>query len=194
MKALALRALALLLLAVAALPAAAQTIVPPGGALAKDVKALHTYAPSRNPGATSFEVADRAAIANLIYAYAFAYDNGQAAAWFSLFTPEAQFVAGMPGEPAVSFQGEGFHTFWTERMKAFRSSGSLRRHLMSNILFLDQTADTAHVSVAGLLTSAEDGRTFSAVSSLNYEGWLAKGPDGWKIQRWHDFPDVAFKQ
>ena len=31
---------------------------------------------------------------------------------------------------------------------------------------------------------------FEAVSSLNYEGWLVKGADGWKIQRWHDFPDV----
>ena len=79
-------------------------------------------------------------------------------------------------------------------MSAFRSSGNLRRHLMSNILFLDQTADTAHVSVVGLLTSAKGGRTFTAVSSLNYEGWLVKGPDGWKIRRWHDFPDVAFQQ
>ena len=62
---------------------------------------------------------------------------------------------------------------------------------MSNILFLDQTADTAHVSVVGLLTNAKDGETFSAVSSLNYEGWLAKGPQGWHIKRWHDFPDSA---
>lgn len=69
-----------------------------------------------------------------------------------------------------------------------------RRHLMANILFLDQTADTAHVSVGGLLTNTTGGRSFSAVSSLNYEGWLAKGPDGWKIKRWHDFPDAAFSQ
>jgi hypothetical protein len=30
---------------------------------------------------------------------------------------------------------------------------------------------------------------FSNRSSLNYEGWLVKGPQGWKIKRWHDFPD-----
>ena len=77
-------------------------------------------------------------------------------------------------------------------MKAFSSSGNLRRHLMSNILFLDQTADTAHVSVVGLLTNTKNGQSFSDVTSLNYEGWLVKGKDGWKIQRWHDFPDAAF--
>ena len=60
------------------------------------------------------------------------------------------FVAGQPGEAAVAFTGDGFHAFWSERLKTFASSGDLRRHLMSNILFLDETADTAHVSVGGL--------------------------------------------
>lgn len=100
----------------------------------------------------------------------------------------------MPGEAAVSFTGAGFRDFWRERMKEFATSGNMRRHLMANILFLDQTADTAHVSVVGLLTNAKDGKTFSAVSSLNYEGWLAKGPQGWKIKRWHDFPDAPVPQ
>ena len=161
----------------------------PEGASASDAKALLSYAPDSNPGGTDFDAADRAAIENLIYAYSFAYDNGEADAWFSLFTPDAVFVAGVPGEGAVAFTGEGFRGFWRERMKEFATSGNMRRHLMSNILFLDQTADTAHVSVVGLLTNAKDGKTFSAVSSLNYEGWLAKGPQGWKIKRWHDFPD-----
>ena len=75
-------------------------------------------------------------------------------------------------------------------MAAFATSGNMRRHLMSNMLFLDQTADTAHVSVVGLLTNAKDGKTFSAVSSLNYEGWLTKGPQGWKSSSAGiDFPD-----
>ena len=188
-------ALALQLFACLAGPAAAdETAIPQGASLAGDVAALRTYAPAGNPGGTDFDVADRAAIANLIYAYSFAYDNGEAGAWLGLFTPDAVFVAGVPGQTPISFTGAGFRAFWTERMKDFRSSGNLRRHLMSNILFLDQTADTAHVSVVGLLTNAADGKTFSAVSSLNYEGWLAKGPDGWRIQRWHDFPDAAFKE
>lgn len=194
MKQLVFWTLAAALLAASASFASAQTTAPEGGSLAADVTALRSYAPGSNPGATDFDVADRAAIANLIYAYAFAYDNGEAEAWLNLFTKDAVFVAGVPGQTPVSFTGDGFRTFWTKRMAAFRSSGNLRRHQMANILFLDQTADTAHVSVVGLLTNAKDGKTFSAVSSLNYEGWLAKGPDGWKIARWHDFPDAAFPE
>ena len=178
------------LLAAAPLPALAETGLPEGASIAKDAKALRTYAPKGNPGSVDFDAADRLAIANLLYAYSFAYDNYEADAWFKLFTDDVVFVAGVPGAGAVSFTGEGFRTFWRERMKQFSSSGNQRRHLMSNILFLEQTADTAHVSVAGHLTNAKDGKTFTAVSSLNYEGWLVKGPEGWKIKRWHDFPDA----
>ncbi|MHC5652962.1 nuclear transport factor 2 family protein [Stappia sp. ICDLI1TA098] len=182
------------LLAAASLPALAETALPEGASIAKDAKPLRTYVPQDNPGAVGFDAADRLAIANLLYAYSFAYDNYEADSWFKLFTADAVFVAGVPGAGAVSFTGDGFRTFWKERMREFSTSGNQRRHLMSNILFLDQTADTAHISVAGLLTNAKDGKSFAAVSSLNYEGWLVKGSDGWKIQRWHDFPDAPVSE
>lgn len=175
-------------------PAAAQAPIPKGATIATDAKPFHAFTPAANPGTTSFSATDRLAIENLIRAYSLAYDNSQADAWFSLFTPNAVFVAGVPGAPPIAFSGEGFRAFWRERMKAFSTSGNMRRHLMSNIVVLEQTEDTAHVSVVGLLTNVSDGRTFSAVSSLNYEGWLVKGPDGWKIQRWHDFPDAPVGQ
>ncbi|WP_349361276.1 nuclear transport factor 2 family protein [Stappia sp.] len=183
-------ALAGSLLASAPLPALSETALPEGASVAKDAKALRAFAPKDNPGGVDFDAADRLAIANLLYAYSFAYDNHEADAWFELFTDDAVFVAGVPGAGAVSFTGEGFRTFWRKRMQQFSKSGNQRRHLMSNILFLEQTADTAHVSVAGLLTNARDGKVFTAVSSLNYEGWLVKEANGWKIRRWHDFPDA----
>ncbi|WP_116133374.1 nuclear transport factor 2 family protein [Tropicimonas sp. IMCC34043] len=189
MKQIASLALTVLLVAAPSLPALAEAALPEGASIAKDAKALLTYTPKANPGTADFDATDRLAIANQIYAYSFAYDNYESEAWFDLFTSDAVFVAGVPGEQAISFSGDGFRTFWTERMKEFSSSGNQRRHLMTNILFLGQTADTAHVSVTGLLTNATNGKTFAAVSSLNYEGWLVKGSDGWKIQRWHDFPD-----
>ncbi len=194
MKPIASLALIALLLAVSARSASADAAVPEGGTLDTQSKPLMTYAPTMNPGEADFDAADRLAIANQIYAYSFAYDNYEADAWFSLFTPDAVFVAGVPGSDAISFTGEGFRKFWTARLDAFRTSGNLRRHLMTNILFLEQTADTAHVSVTGLLTNAKDGKTFTAISSLNYEGWLVKGEDGWKIQRWHDFPDAPVSE
>lgn len=174
--------------------ACAETAIPKGGTMATNAKALKSYSPTVNPGYVDFSVPDRAAIANLIHAYAFAYDNGAAQTWFGLFTADAVFVAGLPGEEPIAFTGDGFREFWTDRLKEFAASGDTRRHLMSNILFLDQTAETAHVSVGGLLTNAKDGKSFDVVTSLNYEGWLVKGVDGWKIQRWHDFPDVGVGQ
>lgn len=182
------------LLGLLAGPAFAEPALPEGATIAQDAHALLTYTPSGAAGRTDFNAADRLAIENLIYAYSFAYDNRQADAWFALFTEDAVFVAGEPGMKPVAFSGEAFRTFWRERMKEFGATGNMRRHLMANILFLDQTADTAHVSVAGLLTNAKDGHAFSSLSSLNYEGWLVKRPDGWKIQRWHDFPDAALGQ
>lgn len=170
-------------------PAWADPQLPPGATIATDARALDQFKPSANPGRTDFNVADRLAIENLIGAYSLAYDNRDADAWLGLFTEDAVFVAGVPGQQPVAFTGEGFRAFWRARMKTFGASGNVRRHLMPNIVFLDQTADTAHVSVVGLLTNTNDGRTFSAVANLNYEGWLVKRADGWKIQRWHDFPD-----
>ncbi|MFG1362261.1 nuclear transport factor 2 family protein [Xanthobacter versatilis] len=151
------------------------------------------HAPQES-GSTGFSAVDRLAIENLIWAYSLAYDNGQADAWLGLFTDDAVFVAGVPGGPPVAFSGEGFRAFWRERMKAVAASGNVRRHLMSNMVFIDQSDAAAHVSVVGLLANTSDGRTFSVVSSLNYEGWLVKGADGWKIARWHDFPDAPVGQ
>jgi ketosteroid isomerase-like protein len=194
-------ALAILVLTTAAFaepgsaePASVEAELPKGASLAPDVKPLISYAPKENPGAVDFDPGDRLAIENLISAYSFAYDNYEAEAWLSLFTDDAVFVAGTPGQPSVSFSGEGFRSFWTERMKTFAKSGNRRRHLMSNILFLDQTKETAHISVVGLLTNAKDGKTFTPVTSLNYEGWLVKEADGWKIERWHDLPDAPVPQ
>ncbi len=98
------------LLALVAFSAFAQTPLP-DGATYSEAKALKSYAPAGSPGNTAFDAADRAAIANLIYAYSFAYDNFETEAWFSLFTEDATFVAGTPGVKAVAFKGDGFRKF-----------------------------------------------------------------------------------
>ena len=156
---------------------------------AETPSALHAYAPTVDPGQTPFSVADRLAITNLIYAYALAWDNYETDTWFSFFTPDAIFVASQPGMKPVSFTGAEFHHFWGDRLTHFKSSGNQRRHLMSNILFLDETAASAHVSILALLTNVKDGKAFTVETSLNYEGWFVKSNGAWKIKRWHDFPD-----
>ncbi|WP_158966885.1 nuclear transport factor 2 family protein [Chachezhania sediminis] len=174
-----------------ALPALAEDTpaVPPGATVDRTSKPLLGYTLTGPAGATDFDAADRLAIANVLYAYSFFYDNAQADPWFALFTDDCTFVAGVPGEGALSFTGEGFRTFWRARMKDFATSGQKRRHLMPNILVLEQTPTTAHITVQGLLTNTTEGTAFTAVGSLNYEGWLVKQDGVWKIDRWHDFPD-----
>jgi ketosteroid isomerase-like protein len=148
-----------------------------------------TFAPTVPAGDANFNVADRAAISNVIRAYALAYDTFNADAWFDLFTADAVFAAGVPGTAPIVQSGDDFHKFWRDRLATFKTSGDQRRHLMTNITFLGQTDSTAHVSVLGLLTNVADGKTFNAVTSLNYEGWFEKIDGVWKIKEWHDFPD-----
>lgn len=165
-------------LIVFAIPVFAQTPAP-----------FSTYAPVAPAGKTKFSVADRAAISNLIQAYALAYDTYHADAWFDLFMPDAVFVIGVPGASPVVQSGDAFRKFWRDRLTNFKTSGNQRRHLMSNITFLDQTKTTAHVSIVGLLTNVKDSKTFTAATSLNYEAWFEKVAGVWKIKKWQDFPD-----
>jgi ketosteroid isomerase-like protein len=164
-----------------------QGIAAPG----QTVGPLQSYAATAPAGRSDFDVADRLAIINLIGTYSLAYDNYDADAWFDLFTPDAVFAVGTPGMKPLVLSGDAMRKAWRARIANFKSTGNKRRHLMSNIVFLEQTGTTAHVSIVGLLTNAKDGKTFTAVSSLNYEGWFVKINGVWKISRWHDFPDTG---
>ncbi|MEO4044329.1 hypothetical protein AAFN47_22240 [Hoeflea sp. CAU 1731] len=68
MKSTSFLAVAAQLVASFAVPAFAQTPLPEGATYSEDAKPLKSYAPVDNPGSTAFDVTDRAAIANLIYA------------------------------------------------------------------------------------------------------------------------------
>ncbi len=159
-------------------------------AFAQSAAPFTSYVPAASAGRTKFDVGDRAAISNLVQAYALAYDTFNAQAWFDLFTADAVFVVGVPGMKPVVQSGEAFRTFWRDRLTNFKTSGNQRRHLMSNITFLDESENTAHVSIVGLLTNVKDGKTFTVSSSLNYEAWFEKTAGVWKIKEWHDFPDA----
>jgi ketosteroid isomerase-like protein len=160
-------------------------------ALAQAPTPFNDYAPAAPAGQMEFSVADRAAIANVIQAYALAYDTYSADAWFDLFTPDAVFVVSATGGVPVVQSGDAFRGFWRDRLTNFKTSGNQRRHVMSNITFLDQTRTTAHVSIVGLLTNVKDAKTFSVITSLNYEAWFEKVGGVWKIKTWHDFPDSS---
>ena len=144
-------------------------------------------------GSTNFNVTDRVALTQLIHAYAIEVDRFNIDGWFALFTDDAVFSVGMPGMTPVEQTGEVFRSFWRKRFGDFERSGNRRKHLISNILFVEQTDSTAHAVISGLITNAKDGKTFSVVSGVDYEGWFVKKDDVWLINRWSDLPDVNFE-
>jgi hypothetical protein len=139
-------------------------------------------------GQTDFDVADRLAITNLISAYSIEIDTFNLDAWFDLFTQDAVFIARDPGHPQAELSGEPFRKLVRQRFGAFQRTGEARRHLISTVLFVEQTKDTAHTVMFGLLTNVKNGKTFEALTNLNYEGWYAKSNGAWKITRWIDAP------
>ena len=150
---------------------------------------LSSYPSTQPAGRTLFNVASRLGILNLISAYALALDNSDADAWFKLFADDAVFTAGNPGEPPVVLTGEEFRKTWRDRIEALKKMGIRRRHLLSNVVLLEDTPTKAHVSVVGLLTETQDEKAFKPLATLNDEAWLINQNGDWKIQRWNDFPD-----
>lgn len=144
-------------------------------------------------GRTNFDVTDRVALTQLIHAYAIEVDRFNIDGWFKLFTDDAVFSVGLPGVTPVEQTGETFRSFWRGRFGDFERSGNRRKHLISNILFVEQTDSTAHAVISGLITNAKDGTTFSVVSGVDYEGWFVKKNSVWLINRWNDRPDVNFE-
>ncbi|TGD88644.1 nuclear transport factor 2 family protein [Mycolicibacterium sp. CH28] len=156
------------------------------------VEPLRTFVIDEPAGGAGFDCRDRLAVKHVVDTYALAYDNYQADIWFDLFTEDAVFAVGVPGQEQIEQSGAVFRDFWRDRMSTFKNAGNQRRHLMSNIVYLEQTEATMHISVVGLLANTANGRTFAPVAALNYEGWLVKRHGVWKINRWHDFPDGQF--
>jgi hypothetical protein len=150
---------------------------------------LLSYPSAAPAGRTLFNVADRLAILNLVSAYSLAFDTCDAEAFFKLFADDAVVATGTPGAPPVVLSGAEFRKTWGDRIEALKKTGARRRHLMSNVVFLEETPRKAHISVVGLLANTQDGATFKPVAILNYEGWLVNQNGEWKIQRWNDFPD-----
>jgi hypothetical protein len=148
---------------------------------------------SGTAGSTSFNVTDRVALTQLIHAYAIEVDRFNIDGWFALFTDDAVFSVGLPGMTPVEQTGEAFRSFWRTRFGDFERSGNRRKHLISNILFVEQTDSTAHAVIAGLITNARDGKVFTVVSGVDYEGWFVKHDGVWLITRWNDRPDVNFE-
>lgn len=178
--------------AVGALGGALGLALVASNALAESAPTRPKPAEMKSAGSTDFNVKDRVALTHLIHAYAIEVDRFNLEGWFALFTEDAVFSVGLPGMTPVEQSGEVFRGFWRERFGEFERSGNRRKHLISNIVFTEQTSSTAHAVISGLITNAKDGKTFTVVSGVDYEAWFVKQGGVWRIKRWHDRPDVNF--
>lgn len=134
-------------------------------------------------GKTEFNVADRLAIQNVISSHFLNLDSSQIDAWIANYAEEATFVAVIAGKRYESPRPV-FEKFFRERFRKFRENGDQRRHLVSNILFVDQSDEAAHIEANGLLLTTNRGGKPELVGGLTYEGWFVKREGVWKIKKW----------
>jgi SnoaL-like domain len=95
--------------------------------------------PAFSAGRADFDTADRLAILNLIGAYSIQIDTFNVDAWFDLFTEDAAFIAREAERPQAEFSGDTLRELARDRFGAFEHTGNARRHLISTILFVEQT-------------------------------------------------------
>ena len=155
-----------------------------------DTEPRRMYAASASEGKSTFSEADRLAIRDLIDAYGLAFFGYHADASLQLFTADALLVIGKSGSPRRVQSRETFRGFWWDLAASCRRNRDQRRHLISDVTFLEQSDSSAHVRIEGLLTNASMQLPASQVTNLNYEAWFVKQSGEWKISRWHDYPDL----
>jgi len=139
---------------------------------------------TRGETPSHFDLQDRFEIENLLSAYSHTIDHGQIDEYVQLFTGDAVFETHFPGLPAMTFTGHGEITPLATGARDLLQSGVQRRHRLTNILFHEQAETSAHISCYLLLTATTNEKDLSLSFTGQYDGWLVKTDDGWKIDRW----------
>ena len=134
-------------------------------------------------GATDFNVADRLAIQNVISSHFLELDSCHMDAWIANYADDAVFVAVNAGQRHESDRS-AIDKFFRERFRNFKAMGYQRRHVVSNILFVNQSEHTAQVRANGVLLTTNSGADPKVVTTMAYEGSFVKRDGVWKIQKW----------
>jgi hypothetical protein len=148
-------------------------------------------APSPSKEARHFDVVDRWEIINLLNNYSHTWDSARPDDWLKLFTKDGAIDVYLAGSPAIALAGYDQLRAYSERSTEHKKKRAQRRHLITNIVFKDQTSTTATVSMYLLLMSTAGGKELSAVGTGSYDGWLVKEEGAWKIRKWSVNLDAA---
>ena len=122
---------------------------------------------------------DRLEILEALGWYADHWDNGRPDEWLELFTDDVVLIE----EPA-KFEGKEHLKKSAERNKMFRERGMQRRRFITAVVFKEQTSETARISATVLLTNVTKRDKLDVIATGTYDGFLVKGPAGWKIAEW----------
>jgi hypothetical protein len=138
---------------------------------------------STSAGSTGFNIVDRIAIRNLLAAYCMTYDEQKIDSNAELFWPEAEFIVDYPDREDLTITKASWVRSITERFKVFREMDLQRRHVMGEVLFLDENENSIHTINNGLAISVINQKETSISLSVLYETWFEKREDIWKIVR-----------
>ena len=119
-------------------------------------------------GRTDFSVRDRLAIKNVIASHFRYLDNFRIDKWMTNFVDDAKFI-GEINDQRIVFQRSEFENVFRERFRKFKQNGMQRRHVISNILFANESENSATIHANGLLLSTADGEPTELVNGLTFE-------------------------
>ena len=151
-------------------------------------------------GDTNVSLEDRAAIKNVVDAYAFYWDSNQPDKFLKLFLDDAVDISfGKNGEEVITqVKSPIAIQDAKDRMIFFSENGMQRRHMMSSTLFVSQTDDHAEINQYAMLLSTNKKTKVDATDELNsravsydtriispivYTFELKKTGDLWRISR-----------
>lgn len=149
-------------------------------------------APTVAPGDTRFNAADRLAIINLFGAMVRGLDERDLDLLASTVAPEFSAEYRVPGSPSLKVSGrDDFRAMMAKRFENFENSGVRRRHIISPPFFMEQTADTAHVTIHFLNCTSTHGKDWHPFVSATAEFHAVKRDGVWMFTRQTEIPDVV---
>lgn len=134
-------------------------------------------------GHAHFDVADRLAVANLLGAYAYTYDQDRLDEFRALFTESPELVLLHEGQ-VLSEDIDVVMALLTARKSAFRAERNKRRHALNSFWITSQTANdvTGHCYVQVL--AIRDGGSPMPDLTGCYDFTAVKQQGVWRLDRW----------
>ncbi len=163
-----------------------------GSAARADATKQPARTPIVSPGDTRFDTVDRLAIINLFGAMVRGIDEQDVGLLVSTVAPDFCAEYRVPGSPALKVSGrENFRAMMTKRFEFLENAGIRRRHIISPPFFLEQTPDSAHVTIHFLNCTSTHGKDWHPFISALGEFRLAKRDGVWMFTSQIELPDVA---